>query len=98
MAQPIYFHPPESGRFLHREADGLTFVFDRVSGETHILAPEAAALFHCLRDGPADAQTALERLHAQYDMETTDDLLEGIARQLATLYDIGLANKPPGIF
>ncbi|QCI79286.1 HPr-rel-A system PqqD family peptide chaperone [Hankyongella ginsenosidimutans] len=98
MAEPVYHHPPEPDRFLRREADGLTVLFDRVSGETHILAPEAIALLDCLRDSPADARTALERLQAHYEMETADDLLEGIARQLEALYDLGLANKPPGRF
>ncbi len=98
MIDALYHYPPEHARFVLRQADGLTLVFDRVSGHTHILAPEAMALLTCLESGPADAQAALQRLQTRYDMETPDDLLAGVAQQLEALYDLGLANKSPGSY
>lgn len=98
MIDAVYHYPPEPERFVRKQADGLTLVFDRISGDTHILAPEAMALLACLQTGPADAQTALQRLQTRYDMETPDDLLAGVAQQLEALYDLGLANKSPGSY
>ena len=62
--------PPEARRTV--ELDGLSLVFHRPSGLTHIVAPPAPQILAALGEGEADAATLLERLRRDHDLEGDD--------------------------
>lgn len=80
--------PPEAVRRV--ELDGLTLLFHRPSGMTHIVAPPAPQILDALGQGPADAAALLERIAR--DFEIADD--EGaIEARLAELEAAGLVRR-----
>ncbi len=89
MAGPRYIaDPPEL--LLKVELDGLTAVFHRPSGMTHIVAPPAPQLLEALSAGPADAQELADRLGASFEIEGS---AEEMAARLAELEAAGLGRR-----
>lgn len=76
-------------------AEGMTLLFHRPSGTTHVLLPPAPEILDVLAAGPADIATIAERLAAAHDM-APDDMAadEPIAAileaRLAELIEAGL--------
>ncbi len=79
--------PPETLRFV--ELEGLTLLFHRRSGLTHILAPPAPQILAALAAGPADVAGIVERIGADFEVEA-DDPAAAIAARLAELEAAGL--------
>jgi len=68
MADPVYIADFRDG--LRRVAlDGLTLLYHRPSGMTHIVAPPAPEILDALAEGPADAAELLRRLSARFAFE-----------------------------
>ena len=88
MAGPLYAaDPPETIRA--EELDGLTAIFHRRSGLTHILAPPAPQILDALARGPADPAEILARISEQFDL-AAEDGEAAIAARLAELEAAGL--------
>ena len=88
MAASLYAaDPPETVRTV--ELEGLTILYHRRSGLTHILAPPAPQILAALASGPADAGEIVERIGADFDIEA-DDPAAAIAARLAELEAAGL--------
>lgn len=71
--------------------DGLSVLFHRPSGMTHIVAPPAPEILAALREGPADAAELLARLRALYEFE--DDASGAIEARLEELEQAGLVRR-----
>lgn len=79
---------PEARRLVTLD-DGVTLVFHRPSGLTHVLAPPAPELLATLGEGDADIATLIERLRENFDIGE-DDLEAALAARLAELETAGL--------
>lgn len=71
------------------ELDGLTLLYHRPSGQTHLLAEDAAAILTALAAGSADAGALVTAL----DLADADDADVIVSARLAELAEIGLARK-----
>ena len=87
MAASFAADPPDALRFV--ELEGLTLVYDRRSGLTHILAPPAPQILAALAAGPADAVAIVARIGADFEVES-EDPAAAIAARLAELEAAGL--------
>lgn len=88
MAASLYAaDPPEALSFV--ELEGLTLLYHRRSGLTHILAPPAPQILAALAAGPSDAAGIVERIGADFEVEA-DDPAAAIAARLAELEAAGL--------
>ena len=77
---------------LKVELDGLTALFHRPSGMTHILAPPAPQILEALAGNPGDAAEIIERIKAHFDIEAEDEQ-GAIAARLAELEAAGLVRR-----
>jgi PqqD family protein of HPr-rel-A system len=79
--------PPDALRSV--EIEGLTLLYHRRSGLTHILAPPAPQILAALAAGPAGAAEIVDRIGADFQVEA-DDPAAAIAARLAELEAAGL--------
>jgi PqqD family protein of HPr-rel-A system len=88
MAASLYAaDPPEARRSV--ELEGLTLLYHRRSGLTHILAPPAPQILAALAAGPASAADIAARIGEDFELES-DDPAAAIAARLAELEAAGL--------
>jgi PqqD family protein of HPr-rel-A system len=88
MAASLYAaDPPESLRTV--ELEGLTLLYHRRSGLTHILAPPAPQILAALAAGPADATEIVARIGEDFELDS-EDPAAAIAARLAELEAAGL--------
>lgn len=80
--------PPEARRSI--ALDGVTLIFHRPSGLTHIVAPPAPQILEALGEGEADLAALLERLKRNYDFGDSEDLEVALEARLAELETSGL--------
>jgi PqqD family protein of HPr-rel-A system len=91
MAGPRYIaDPPEQMRAV--ELDGLTALYHRPSGLTHILAPPAPQILDALAGNPADAAEIIARIAADFELEA-EDPASAIGSRLAELEAAGLVRR-----
>ncbi|HEY0112022.1 MAG TPA: HPr-rel-A system PqqD family peptide chaperone [Allosphingosinicella sp.] len=87
MAATYAADPPELIRTV--ELEGLTLLFQRRSGMTHILAPPAPQILEALAQGPATAKEIAGRIAERFELEGSDPVAV-IAARLAELEAPGL--------
>jgi len=91
MAGPIYIaDPPEAVRAF--ELDGLTALYHRPSGMTHILAAPAPQILAALAGAPGDAAAIVGRMAETFEVES-DDAGAAIEARLAELEAAGLVRR-----
>lgn len=71
--------------------DGMTALYHRPSGATHLVAAPVPELLEALAEGPADAATLLERLRRRYEVADGDPA--AIAARLDEMVATGLARR-----
>jgi PqqD family protein of HPr-rel-A system len=71
------------------ELEGLTLLYHRRSGLTHILAPPAPQILAALAGGAADAEEIARRIGETFELES-EDPAAAIAARLAELEAAGL--------
>ena len=91
MPGPVYIADPEDA-VLAAELDGLTALFHRPSGMTHILAPPAPQILEALAGEPGDAEAVLRRIGERFEIEA-EDKAAAIAARLAELEAAGLVRR-----
>jgi PqqD family protein of HPr-rel-A system len=92
MAGPRYIaDPPNAIRMV--ELDGLTALFHRPSGTTHILAPPAPQILVALHQGPASATTILSRIKEEFEIAGGRGRRAALAARLAELESAGLVRE-----
>lgn len=82
--------PPSDRRSV--ELEGLTIVYHRRSGLTHILAPPAPQILEALADAPASAAEIAARIGERFEINS-DDPEAAIATRLAELEAAGLVHR-----
>ena len=80
-----------SDSLLLRPLDGLTLVYHRPSGTTHIVDSPVPEILSILGPQPQSAAALLDRLAGDYDLEDSDEALAGLTGHLETLCALGLA-------
>ena len=91
MAGPVYYaDPPEAVRAY--ELDGLTAIFHRPSGMTHILAAPAPQILAALAGAPGDAAAIVERIAEAFELEA-EDKEAAMGARLAELEAAGLVRR-----
>jgi PqqD family protein of HPr-rel-A system len=91
MAGPVFVAVAEQDAPLV-ELDGLSLIYHRASGATHIVAPPAPQILAALRAGPADAGSLLARLGAWYDLEG-EGAADAVEARLHELETSGLVRR-----
>jgi PqqD family protein of HPr-rel-A system len=74
--------------------EGLTLLFHRRSGLTHILAPPAPQILAALARGPADAPLIAQRIAETFELEA-EDPEAALTPRLAELEAAGLVWRLP---
>ena len=93
MAGPTYIADPEAA-VRAVELDGLTALYHRPSGMTHILAPPAPQILDAHADDPGDAYAILRRIDERFEIEAeAEDKAAAIAARLAELEAAGLVRR-----
>jgi PqqD family protein of HPr-rel-A system len=69
--------------------DSLTALFDRASGQTHLLPSPLPEILAALDDGPADVATLRARLAATFDL-AAEDAEASLTARLLELSALGL--------
>lgn len=72
--------------------DGLTILYHRPSGMTHILVTPAPEILAALDEGPADPQELLRRIGERFEIEA-EDAAQAVAARLAELEAAGLVRR-----
>ena len=81
---------PDAVRIV--ELDGLTVLYHRPSGTTHILAPPAPQILDALGAGAADAEELLRRIGERFEIDS-EDAGAAVAARLAELEAAGLVRR-----
>ena len=81
---------PDAVRIV--ELDGLTVLYHRPSGTTHILAPPAPQILDALGAGAADAEELLRRIRERFEIDS-EDAGAAVAARLAELEAAGLVRR-----
>jgi PqqD family protein of HPr-rel-A system len=89
MAGPLYIADPQD-EVKAVPLDGLTAVFHRPSGNTHLLAPPAPQILEALAGSAADAEGLLVRIADRFEIEGG---AEALAARLAELEAAGLVRR-----
>jgi PqqD family protein of HPr-rel-A system len=89
MAGPLYIADPQD-EMKAVPLDGLTAVFHRPSGNTHLLAPPAPQILEALAGSAADAEGLLVRIAERFEIEGG---AEALAARLAELEAAGLVRR-----
>ena len=91
MTGPRYItDPPDQVRAV--ELDGLTALYHRPSGLTHILAAPAPQILDALAGQAGNADEVLARISAEFEPEA-EDAPAAIAARLAELEAAGLVRQ-----
>jgi PqqD family protein of HPr-rel-A system len=72
--------------------DGLTALYHRPSGMTHILVTPAPEILAALNEGPADVGELLRRIGENFDIES-EDAASAVTARLAELEAAGLVRR-----
>ncbi len=73
------------------QLDGLTALFHRPSGQTHILVSPAPEILDALGDSPADLPTLIARLSERFELGADADA--AVAARLGELETAGLVRR-----
>ncbi|MEQ1725338.1 MAG: HPr-rel-A system PqqD family peptide chaperone [Sphingopyxis sp.] len=72
--------------------DALTAVYDRASGQTHLLAQPLPEILAALQSGPANAAQIAARLTADFDIADSADVPARVSECLGELLAMGLVS------
>ena len=92
MTGPVYRADPPASR-LAVELEGLTLLYHRPSGTTHVLGPPAPELLAVLEKGPADIAEMVRRLQQRHDLDGEGGIEAVIAARLDELEAAGLVAR-----
>ena len=73
--------------------EGLTILYHRPSGVTHVVAPPVPELLDALGAGPADAAGIVARLVESHELAGEGELADIVAARLAELEQAGLVRR-----
>ena len=73
--------------------DGMTLIYHRPSGMTHIVAEPVPEILEALGQGPADTATLLARLAERHGVESGAEAEAAVAARLSELEAVGLVAR-----
>lgn len=88
---PVRFRAPSAGVLRIVPLDELTAIYDRASGQTHLVAPPVPEILAALAQAPASLEELLARLAACYDLADPD--AEALGARVAELVGLGLVQR-----
>jgi PqqD family protein of HPr-rel-A system len=88
----MQWHAPTSDRIVVEPLDMVTAVYDRVSGQTHVVMPPLPEILAVLAEGPAEDAVIVARLAERFDLGAGDSAAI-IAERLAELAALGLIEQ-----
>lgn len=85
----------DEARFLPVDLDGLTAVYHRRSGATHLVLEDVRAILSMLEEGACDLAALAERLSSRFDLPDQDEhgLTQALAARIAELEVLGLVRQ-----
>ncbi|MGE4430147.1 MAG: HPr-rel-A system PqqD family peptide chaperone [Sphingobium sp.] len=93
-AGPLYhrdmYHRDRPDALLLRPLDGLTLIFHRPSGMSHIVDSPVPEILAVLGEEPKSAAEILAALGEHYDLEDGEDAMAGLIGHLDALCGLGL--------
>lgn len=93
MPPPRYVAAPPDALIV-RAVEDLHLVYDRRSGETHVLAADIFTILNSVGTQPRTPADALALLAAEHDIETeTGEALDIVAARLSELNLLGLVDE-----
>lgn len=94
-AGPRRYRAGDAADIALRPLDGLTLLYHRPSGATHMAAAPVPEILAALEDGPGDAAQVLGRLAARFELETDerDSLFATVEARLEELVALGLVER-----
>lgn len=90
LAEPARWHGADAEHLAWVELDSLSAVYDRRSGQTHLLGSPAREILAALQSVEMDAAELLSKLAADFDLSVADDGLAALDAILAQLAALGL--------
>jgi PqqD family protein of HPr-rel-A system len=91
MGDARLWHVAPAERLVSVPLDSLTALYDRASGQTHLLASPLPEILAALHAGPTDVATLAARLSADFDIDSAD-ADAAVAARLAELAGLGLVH------
>ena len=88
------YRAPAPGKLITETVEAFTLVYDRRSGQTHMLASPMPEILMLLAHGPVDVAELGRRLGDQFDLGR-DDPAPLLAARLEELAALGLAERLP---
>jgi len=89
-AAPLRYYRDPQEALVTRHLDGLTLVYHRPSGMTHIVDSPLPEIMAALGAEPVEAVQLLDRLRETYDLGEEEEALAGIGLHLDSLAALGL--------
>jgi PqqD family protein of HPr-rel-A system len=89
---PRFVADPDAGRLI-LPLDGLSAIYHRASGTTHLLASPAPEILSVIAADPADVDGIAARLAERFDVAAEGGVAEVIADRLAELEAVGLVAR-----
>lgn len=87
------WHGPEPGRLLAETIDPMVAVYDRQSGQTHLLMSPMPEILAVLDAGPCDPAEIEARLMRDHGLTADPTNAALIAERLAELAALGLVER-----
>lgn len=84
---------PEAGRLVAEALEPFIAVYDRRSGQTHLLTSPAPELLAELGPQPVDPATLASRLDQRFEIDAPQELEPLIAARLEELATLGLVRR-----
>ncbi len=76
--------------YVARDLDGLSAVYHRQSGITHIVSDPVPQILATMAGEAFDVDILLERLSVEYDLPKTQETREALAARLDEMQEVGL--------
>lgn len=89
---PPVWHVASVERLRSEPLDSLTVLYDRASGQTHLLAPPLPQILAALMVAPASSSDLLAFLSATFDLSAEGDPVAVIEARLHELAALGLVD------
>lgn len=92
-APPDLWHGPPPGRLRLEPIDPLVAVYDRASGQTHLLLAPMPQILSALETGPADMAAIEAQLERDHGLEPEARNRALLAERLEELAALGLVER-----
>ena len=89
----VVWHVPESGSLVWEEWESEYTVYDRATGETHLLSLLPAEIIRLLDQGPLSLEVLSREMASLCEVERTPEWDEQMRRVLQDLASLSLVGK-----